>query len=280
MILNLQAQYDCNCGTVDINSIIKTPSGPGCLINVAATVTATSASCVNNSWGWSMIPTASSGNFYVGYSNNFVVPYSSSVNLGFYVNQSCTSLDGSFLVFDPPTSDVCALVPLPVKYIEIVQDNAHLVWSTASELNNSHFIIQSAKDGLEWSNIGRVEGKSNTSSISKYQFKIIDSEVKYVRLIQVDWDGKESISPIIKWNDLKPNTHNIKTFLVKQGEYFPISTNQLEGDFQLTNIFGKIMYQGNMEGMQHMALSSGHYFISTINSAKSGLTLYARIVVL
>ena len=92
---------------------------------------------------------------------------------------------------------------LPVKWLNFKailtdENTVQLDWSTASEINNSHFEVERLADN--WEMIGRVKGNGTTNDISKYQF--IDSGFKhselnlYYRLKQVDFDGKFDYSKI------------------------------------------------------------------------------------
>jgi len=93
-------------------------------------------------------------------------------------------------------------VPLPIELLsfDAVQneENVSLFWSTASEINNSYFIVERSKDGVYWNDILEVEGAGNSSTIITYQD--IDYEpllgVSYYRLRQVDFDGNFSYSKI------------------------------------------------------------------------------------
>ncbi len=74
-----------------------------------------------------------------------------------------------------------------------------LKWTTATEINNSHFEIESSKDGLNFRNIGTVEGNGNSSIEIEYDFTDERPHlVTYYRLKQVDFDGTFSYSDVIK----------------------------------------------------------------------------------
>lgn len=67
-----------------------------------------------------------------------------------------------------------------------------LEWSTASEMDNSHFTIEHSVDGLMWSQVGLVYGAGNSSSVLKYNFEHRSlHNINYYRLKQFDYDGKE-----------------------------------------------------------------------------------------
>ena len=91
---------------------------------------------------------------------------------------------------------------LPVRLIQfngnVVNDGVSLTWTTASELDNSHFEIYNSLDGQNFFKIGRREGAGNSNSIKHYSF--IDPKVEvlqYYRLKQVDFDNGSEYSPIV-----------------------------------------------------------------------------------
>jgi hypothetical protein len=94
-------------------------------------------------------------------------------------------------------------VSLPVSYIRFtgneINNTVVLNWTTAREINNSHFNIQHSSNGMEFENISKVNGKGNSSAINEYTFSdaTIQNGNLYYRLQQVDFDGKSSYSSIV-----------------------------------------------------------------------------------
>ncbi|MEO8471263.1 MAG: T9SS type A sorting domain-containing protein [Chryseolinea sp.] len=74
-----------------------------------------------------------------------------------------------------------------------------LNWITYTELNNKKFKLQRSADGFDFTQIGEIPGAGNSST--KLTYKYIDeaplSGLSYYRLVQVDFDGKETYSPVI-----------------------------------------------------------------------------------
>lgn len=74
----------------------------------------------------------------------------------------------------------------------------HLSWSTATETNNSHFIVERGADGRTFAEIGRVNGAGTVREKQEYAFT--DEKplagANYYRLRQVDFDGQFSFSPV------------------------------------------------------------------------------------
>jgi hypothetical protein len=81
--------------------------------------------------------------------------------------------------------------------------NSLLTWSTASEINSSHFQVQRSFDKKTWANVGRVNAAGNSQLIENYQFvdqnvyNGVDSRLNvYYRLQMFDLDGRNKLSPI------------------------------------------------------------------------------------
>ena len=74
-----------------------------------------------------------------------------------------------------------------------------LNWITSSEKNNAYFEIQKSTDNMNFETIGKVNGNGTTNSIQYYNFtdNNVTGIVNYYRIIQYDFDGKTSISPIV-----------------------------------------------------------------------------------
>jgi len=95
-------------------------------------------------------------------------------------------------------------VPLPIELIEFMGHNQkeynHITWSTASELNNSHFILERSLNTTEWFEITTIMGNGNSSVQNNYEYldySYIKGMVNYYRLKQIDFDGHFEYSNII-----------------------------------------------------------------------------------
>ncbi len=76
-------------------------------------------------------------------------------------------------------------------YARLINSQAVLSWSTASETNNDYYTIQRAISGLSFENIGFVDGAGNSVEILHYKFVDANpiSGISYYRLKQTDFDG-------------------------------------------------------------------------------------------
>lgn len=87
-----------------------------------------------------------------------------------------------------------AILPVEIVFFSGVSQNNQtlLKFSTATEQNNSHFLIQhSIDEGKTFQTIGQLDGKGDSNSPVDYEF--IDTKpikgLNYYRLQQVDYDG-------------------------------------------------------------------------------------------
>jgi hypothetical protein len=94
-----------------------------------------------------------------------------------------------------------AINPLPVTWLNFEGETDGVVhtlsWSTASELNNSYFVLERSIDAQNWSPIGEVEGAGNSTEQLNYSFKdrMAPQGRSYYRIKQVDFDGAEEYAP-------------------------------------------------------------------------------------
>ena len=93
--------------------------------------------------------------------------------------------------------------PLPVTLLtleaQVFSQYIQLYWTTLTEIDNSHFVIERSADGHHFEEIGTVAGAGNTYQQQAYYFADRHplTETQYYRLKQVDFDGDSTYSDII-----------------------------------------------------------------------------------
>jgi hypothetical protein len=88
---------------------------------------------------------------------------------------------------------------LPVEFNQFtatcLNDEAHLKWSTFTELNNDYFTIERSSDGYNFDEITQVSGSGTNNQLSYYQWA--DDRplpgLSYYRLSQTDYDGTRTV---------------------------------------------------------------------------------------
>lgn len=108
-------------------------------------------------------------------------------------------------------------IVLPVELSEFKgyknETDNFLYWTTQSERDNSHFIMEHSLNGIEWQVIGKVQGSGTTSSKNSYLYthESVPTEINYYRLSQTDFDGtSKTYDPILI--DNRNNVFLVKTF--------------------------------------------------------------------
>lgn len=149
-------------------------------------------------------------------------------------------------------------MPLPVELLSFnascSEQDVNLAWSSASEYNSSHYVIERSRDGQSWKNIGSVQAAGNSTSVLNYSLNDanVQNELVYYRLVQFDKDGEFKMYPAISLecgNDgnsgfvLAPNPYSVAYELNLK------ALSNLDGAFNLTfvNPQGKIMERRMIE---------------------------------
>jgi glucose/arabinose dehydrogenase len=97
-------------------------------------------------------------------------------------------------------------VTLPVRLLYFkgaLQDNvAQLEWSTSSETNSSHFVVERSLDGVSFTDIGTVQSSGNSAVNYNYTYSDINAVTQqgnaiYYRLRMVDIDGSSKYSNVV-----------------------------------------------------------------------------------
>lgn len=143
----------------------------------------------------------------------------------------------------------CAVLPVelvgfdakPERYV--VRTN----WSTASESENSHFIVERSRDGVEFDKIGTVEGAGTTQQVQHYEYVDLDPVigVSYYRLVQVDMDGTQSFS------DMVPVVYTKAPEVVvvpNEGGGWTVSGLTDVSDWSLVDLTGRSIIKGQFNG--------------------------------
>ena len=145
--------------------------------------------------------------------------------------------------FDDRTLDANIVTPVTLLSFTANQLNNDIVvsWKTATEINNSHFIIERSTNGIDFASRGKVLGNGNASVVNKYSFTDINpTKVNlYYRLKQVDIDANSVYSKIVLVKNNKPQqpTVQILTNPIQQ-KIVTVITNNFEPGIYVAKVFG------------------------------------------
>lgn len=153
-------------------------------------------------------------------------------------------------ITDPGISAPWILVnedsPLPIKLLNIDVScgirNYTLTWVTSSEINNESFKIDKSYDNKQWERIGEVKGNGNSNIQSSYSKVISYDEPMYVRLKQVDFDGRfEFFNPIYVKCDKEYSKHDIQSFYSDGAAIVYNANSEFDAEFIVLNNIGQII---------------------------------------
>lgn len=172
------------------------------------------------------------------------------------------------------TISVPVTIPLPVEYLEFkaeVADNnsIDINWSTALEINSSHYILERSFDGNNFNSIAQIPAAGNSNSIRNYYFN--DNEVEkgftyYYRLRQYDLDGSFRFSDIASAQTGKNLIQPILQPNPSTGIFSIKNTGSKKSVIIIiTNILGQIVYTENAykagSDIDISSLENGLYFV-------------------
>jgi hypothetical protein len=144
--------------------------------------------------------------------------------------------------------------------------NALLQWQTLTEINNQYFAIQHSTDGVNFSQIARVNGNGNSTGMNSYSYTVanVAAGKHYYRIAQFDFDGNVHYSQVIVL------AANSKSLL----EFYPnpvissirlLTSRSLDGaSFNITSVNGQTVKKGILNAQQIKVdeLSPGQYWLT------------------
>lgn len=104
-------------------------------------------------------------------------------------------------LFTLATTDM-TLNPLPIELIafDVISQNneVEVKWSTATEINTSHFILMHSTDGINYSPIETIGASGNSSNIKNYSYTHLNPSqgINYYQIIDVDFNETINTNPI------------------------------------------------------------------------------------
>lgn len=145
----------------------------------------------------------------------------------------------------------CILTPvlLPTTTVNFKAFNEQgknlLFWQTQSEQNNDYFTLQHSTDGVNYAEIGRLQGTGNSNALINYSFthNRPPRGINYYKLTSTDYDGTNYIKGIAS------------VMVEGEGTYFDPLTSQLKfgekSDYSIYSTDGKLLgTENNTDSME------------------------------
>lgn len=272
----------CN-NTVDDVVFYKFTTGPAggnytaffsdidCIMGIAiqAAFFQTNTPCVCGSWNTNLncISTESAMDFSL--TANSLLP-----NTTYYL--LVDGLAGSYCNWNLQlTGDVT--LPIDLLFFDATcnHNGVEMKWATATEQNNSHFLLQRSIDAVHFETIANIKGSGSTNSTINYSYtdKTPYAGSSYYRLKQVDFDGiSKNFTPVSVRCDDNMGEPNIRIFPNPFNTDLTIEFNNVfkkNAKITLFDLLGNIIMERQLGDTD---ISSGKYTLD-VSELKSGMYL-------
>ena len=151
--------------------------------------------------------------------------------------------------------------PLPIELVQFdaipVEKQVNLVWSTANEKNNDHFVLERSENGRDFIALTSIPGAINSNTLRNYNWNDIHPVLgrSYYRLKQVDEDGAFSFSPVrsvlfsaqdaLSTFSVYPNPSNGNFIKVKLKDVVKTSASSSDIEVELFDMNGLKVYSAS-----------------------------------
>jgi hypothetical protein len=175
--------------------------------------------------------------------------------------------------------------PLPIELLEFKASESkgiiRLNWITSSEVNNDYFTIERSVDGKNFTSIGILKSKGNSTEDTYYQYedKGFPQGQLYYRLLQTDYDGSSKYSKIIGIQG-KDATHKVTIFPSPSSEFIAIQASGLVTSLmriQLYDLNGSLLREtqilpgSTISFMDIQTLYNGTYIVKVSDGSHNSM---------
>lgn len=207
---------------------------------------------------------------------------------------NCGTYTGSQPFSEVTSSPSDLTNPLPVKLLYFTADadpgGTVLKWSTATEVDNSHFEIERADDRSGFRFVGKVSGAGNSTMLTSYSFvdnslPSVGSRIRYYRIKQVDFDEQHEYSKVISLPNQMPPEREISISTSPEGfTVFLKSASAGTIVVGLTSVKGTNVFEGQYEvhyGINELTLESSSHLpggIYLLSLSGDSFTVSKRVI--
>ena len=163
------------------------------------------------------------------------------------------------------------------------------MWSTATEINNDYFTIESSEDGVNFKAIGIVKGAGNANEVLNYQFEDKDllKSLRYYRLKQTDFDGQFTYSNIVVVKNERSADFILEIYPNPTHQYVYVKNNFSQNTnfvIEIVDMLGKKVFEQHMyktEGnsvdkIDVSLLHSGTYYLKVQNATSTKVHAFVK----
>ncbi|MFN0293795.1 T9SS type A sorting domain-containing protein [Pedobacter helvus] len=216
---------------------------------------------INGAWKYTFNATASNvaTNRYITFGQQ-----QSSQTINAEISYFTVDLTGAYSMLD------AKVLPVELLSFEAKKGNngIQLSWETASETNNSHYELERSPNGAGFDKIVAISAKGAGSYAHTDVSPLAGTN--YYRLVQVDRDGTRTDLGVKTVKYTLSSHANVYPNPVKAGAILYVDSDDKDSILMLTDIAGKILYQGRPQTVNGSRLiinlplniNRGLYFLS------------------
>jgi trimeric autotransporter adhesin len=161
-----------------------------------------------------------------------------------------------------------------------------VTWTTANELNSSHYVVEKSVDGRSFTAIGTVNASGYI--ISSVNYQLIDPSplqgLNYYRLKQVDVDGKYAYSATVTVNFVATDVLNVYPNPVANTIEIRLNSTSKDLVVQVTGLDGVLILQAKGDikqinqqiNQQLPRLKSGMYVLQLSNAGEKHVIKFIK----
>lgn len=170
-----------------------------------------------------------------------------------------------------PNTSTSHLMPVEITMLYgicIDENIVELRWQTASETDNSYFVILRSFDGVHFEEVDYIMGAGTTTEVHDYVFYDTDDNdgIVYYKLRQVDYDGNYTDSKVIAVQTCGKNAR----FSIGSEEIEVFFRNPQANYVVITSVTGQIFYSKKFTNVEEARIAvpqrKGIYIISVIDN--------------
>lgn len=204
------------------------------------------------------------------------------------------AIDAQGCQIDTLRTYICFKTAVELLYFRGTVENEGnlLTWATASETDNSHFVLQRSDNGTTFIDIATISGGGNSAQVQSYKYKDFAAPQgqSYYRLWDVDVNGTKTAAPNMvvltrrntlgfEWVELKPvpvQNELIAIFNAKEIGTIWANLYDVTGRIISTQAVEVAQVGNNTLSLTTVHLSSGTYFLSLNNGKEQINTKFVK----
>jgi subtilisin-like proprotein convertase family protein len=142
----------------------------------------------------------------------------------------------------------CVAVPVDLASFSAVKagSDVNISWSTLTQINTAYFVVERSVDGVNFTEIGRVEGAGNYTGLKKYS--LTDGEpfrTNVYRLKNVDFNGSHAYSNLVQVDFDLASIQNIYPNPIRDEINYDIyiaGSEEVEVVIEVVNMLGEVKH--------------------------------------